>query len=248
VWDIDPKTRLGAVGVAAEAQVVHRSLDGRRFQLSGALDLGLPFTSVLDVAVGGRLHEFTAGVAGLGADVAGALGGTGFDEELSYSGGALLVGRLRPYDRQAKLVEDLLVGVWRGERYCLVTQLYGLTTADLLGLLRTLRIEEHDDGLAVALAPRGGGEFAAPATVVKQIPELGLLEVSPLTDQHVKSLPSWRGLSTPAGEMFTDSLADGKPYFVLAATDTWTTLVPVSAATADQMAGRVGQLRVRLVG
>jgi hypothetical protein len=236
--------------VAAEAQVIHRSLDGRRVRLSGSggLDLGLPFTSVLDVAVGGQLHEFTAGVAGLGAEVAGALGGAGFDEELSYQDGALLVGRLRPYDRQARLVEDLLVAVWRGDRYCLVTQLYGQTTTDLLGLLRTLQISEHDDGLAVRPAARGGGEFTAPATVVKEVPQLGLLEVAPLTDQHVKTLPSWRGLATPAGELFADRLTDGKPYFVLAAADTWTTLVPMPGAAADLVAQRVGQLRIRLVG
>lgn len=233
---------------AAEAQVIHRSLDGRRFRLSGALELGLPFTSVLDVAVGGRLHEFTAGLAGLGAEVAGALGGSGFDEEFAYQGGTLLVGRLRPYDRQSRLVEDLLVAVWRGDRYALVTQLYGMTTAELLGLLRTLRIEEHPDGLAVAPGPRAGSEFAAPATVLKQIPELGLLEVAPLTDQHVKTLPSWRGLATPAGELFADQLSDGQPYFVLAAPDTWTTLVPGSAAAAQAVPGRIGRLRVRLVG
>jgi hypothetical protein len=234
--------------MAAETQVIHRSLDGRRFLLSGRLDLGLPFTSVVDVAIGGRMHEFTAGVAGLGADVASALGGAGFDEEFSYQDGALLVARLRPYDRQIRLAEDMLVAVWRGEQHCLVTQLYGTTTAGLFGLLRTLRIEQHEDGLVVTPAPAGGSELAAPATVIKQVPELGLLELSPLTDAHVKTLPAWRGLSTPAGELFTDSLADGKPYFVLAAPDTWTTLVPGAGVPADQVAGRVGQLRVRMVG
>jgi hypothetical protein len=233
---------------AAEAQAIHRSLDGRRFEFSGGLDLGLPFTSVLDVAIGGRLHEFTAGAVGLGADVAGALGAAGFDEEFSYQDGALLVGRLRPYDRQIRLVEEVLVAVWQGARHCLVTQLYGLKTADLLGVLRTLRISEYDDGLAIRPGAGSSSEFAAPATVVKQIPELGLLEVSPLTDQHVKTLPSWRGLSTPAGELFTDRLADGKPYFVLAAPDTWTTLVPLAGVAADQVPGRVGRLRVGLVG
>jgi hypothetical protein len=233
---------------AADARVIHRSLDGRRFLLSGGLDLGQPFTSVLDVAIGGRLHEFTAGVAGLGADVAGALGGTGFDEEFSYQDGALLVGRLRPYDKRTRLVEELLVAVWQGERHCLVTQLYGMTTADLLSVLRTLRISEHEDGLAVAPSASGGSEFAAPATVLKQIPELGLLEMSPLTDEHVKTLPSWQGLSTPAGELFSDNLADGKRYFVLAGPDTWTTLVPMAGVLPGQVAGRVGELRVQMFG
>ncbi|MEN3360877.1 MAG: hypothetical protein V7637_4859 [Mycobacteriales bacterium] len=234
--------------MAAETRVVHRALDGRRFQLAGALDLGLPATSVLGVAAGGRLHEFTAGLAALGAEVAAGLGGSGFDEELSYSGGALLIGRLRPYDPQIKLTEDLLVACWRGERHCLVTQLYAASSTDLLGLLRTLRIEEHADGLAVRPGPTGGSEFTGPATVIKQVPALGLLEMSPLTSEHVKTLPSWQGLTTPAGELFADNLTDGKPYYVLAAPDTWTTLVPAAGLPADRLAGQVGRLRIELVG
>ena len=243
----------------ATAEVVHRSLDGRRFQLSGPLDLDLPFTSVVDVAIGGRLHELTAGPTGLGPEVARALGAGGFDEELSYADGTLLVGQTRPYDRQTGLLEELLVAVWQGDGYCLVTQLYGGTTAGLLGMLRALRIEEHDDGLtirpAAAGAGRGGGAsgsagvtFAAPATVVKQVPTVGLLELSPLTDQHIKTMPAWRGMSTAAGEVFRDSLSDGKPYFVLASTDTWTTVVPLADVSPEQVPDRLGRLRVKLVG
>lgn len=233
---------------AAEAQVVHRSLDGRRFQLSGQLDLGLPFTSVVDVAIRGRLHELTAGPADLGANLAAALGIDGFAEEFSYQGGTLLVGRTRPYDRQTRLVEDLALAVWQGKRYSLATQFYGMTTADLLGVLRTLRITEDDDGIAIRPDPGAGSDVVAPATVIKQVPGLGLLELSPLTDEHAKTLPSWRGLSTPAGELFTDSLSDGQPYFVLAAADTWTTVVPLADTVPDRVPELVGRLRVRTVG
>jgi hypothetical protein len=232
----------------AEARVIHRSLDGRQFALSGQLDLGQPFTSVADVAVHGRLHEFTAGPASLGAEVAGALGAGGFDEELTYRGGSLLVGRARPYDRQTRLVEDLLVGVWLGGEHCLVTQLYGMTTADLLTVLRTLRITDHSDGLAVRPEAGAGSELVGPATVVKQVPGLGLLETSPLTSQHTKTLPSWSGMSTPVGELFRDTLSNGKPYFVLATPDTWTTVVPLGDSVPDQVPGLMGRLSVRTVG
>ncbi|HVQ91860.1 MAG TPA: hypothetical protein VMU51_12575 [Mycobacteriales bacterium] len=232
--------------------VIHRALDSRQFQLAGQLDLGQPATSVLGVSAAGRLHEFTAGLAALGAEVAAGLGGSGpgagFDEELSYQGGALRIGRLHPYDPQIKLTEDLLVACWQGERHCLVTQLYAAGTTDLLGLLRTLRIEEHPDGLAVRPALAGGSEFTGPATVIKQVPALGLLEMSPLTSEHVKTLPSWGGLRTPAGELFADNLTDGKPYYVLAAPDTWTTLVPAAGLAGDRLAGQVGRLRIQLVG
>jgi hypothetical protein len=84
---------------AAGVPVAHRAIDGRRFLLDGPLDLSAPFTSVVDVVIGGRLHEFTTGSIGLADDVARALGVDKFDEELTYQGGALLTARTRPHDR-----------------------------------------------------------------------------------------------------------------------------------------------------
>jgi hypothetical protein len=230
--------------MSAEVRVTHRSLDGRQFALSGRLDLGQPGTSVLELAVRGRLHELTAGPAGLGDEVAAALGVGRIDEELSYQGGTLLVGRARPYDRQTRLVEDLVLAVWRGRHHSLVTQFYGASTAGVLTMLRTLRISEHRDGLSVRPEPGAGSDFAAPATVLKQVPGLGLLEVSPLTDQHARALPSWSGLSTSGGELFQDQLSDGRPYFVLATSDTWTTVVPLAGSPTDRIPGLLGGLSV----
>ncbi len=232
----------------APARVTHRALDGRRFLLSGQIDLRLPFTSAADVTVRGRLHEFTAGSARLGEEIARTLRVADFDEELSYQGGTLLIGRARPYDLQTHLVEDLLVAVWRGRRYCLVTQMYRMSTADLLGVLRTLRIDEHDDGLMLHPNRSGGSDFTAPATVVKEVPELGLLDLSPLTDQHVRTLPTGQGMSIPAGELFRGRLSDGEPYFILATVDTWITVLPLAGTVADRVPKLVGRLRVQTVG
>ncbi|MEO3776582.1 hypothetical protein ABGB16_06975 [Micromonospora sp. B11E3] len=233
---------------AAAVPVAHRAVDGRRFVLDGSLDLTAPFTSVADVTIDGRLHEFTAGVSGLADDVARALGVDRFDEELTYQGGSLLTARTRPYDPQIRLTEDRLVAVWRGRRYCFLTELYGAATVDLLGVLRKLRVEEHDDGLTLRPAGRGGAEFAAPATVLKEVPGLGLLEMAPLTRQRAAQLPSWRGLRTQAGELFRDTLSDGKPYFVLATEDTWLSLVPLSDTDLEQVPTLVNQLRVSSAG
>lgn len=233
---------------AAGVPVAHRAADGRRFLLDGSLDLSAPFTSVADLTIGGRLHEFTAGVVGLADDVARALGVDTFDEELSYQGGALLTARTRPYDPQIQLTEDRLVAVWRGRRRCFFTELYGATTADLLGVLRTLRVEEHDDGLTLQPTPTGGAEFVAPATVLKEVPGLGLLELAPLTKQRAGRLPSWRGLRTRAGELFRDTLPDGKPYFVLATVDIWISLVPTDGTNAEEVPTLVDRLRVQIGG
>jgi len=230
------------------ASVTHRALDGRRFQLSGPLDLGLPFTSVVEVTIGGRRYELTAGAAGLDDDVVQALGAPGFDEELRYQGGTLRTVRTTPFDPQIRLREDRLVAAWRGARYCLLMQMYRASTADLLAVLRTMRIDEDADGLAVRPSAASGSDFATPATVLKQIPGLGLLEMSPMTAEHARRLPRWSGQVTGSGELFRDSLADGSPYFVLSTDDTWSTLVPLADTVLDRVPALLGRLRLQTAG
>jgi hypothetical protein len=220
-------------------------MDGRRFLLSGPLDFSAPFTSVVELTIAGRQHEFTAGSINLADELASELGVSDFDEELSYQGGALLTARVTSYDAQVRLDEDRLVAAWRGRRYCFITQLYGGSTMDLLAMLRTLRIVEHDDGLVVRPDAGAGSTFAAPATVIKQVPGLGLLDMTSLTAERARQLPSWRGLPTRAGELFRDTLSDGKPYFLLAAADTWVTLLPLADTVLDQAPNLVGRLHVQ---
>jgi hypothetical protein len=222
--------------------VTHRSLDGRRFTLGGSLDLAAPVTSVLGVTVRGRLHELTAGPAELGTEVATALGVGRFAEELGHQDGTLLVGRARPYDRQTRLVEDLVVAVWRGHRHSLVSTFHRVTTAQVLGVLRALRITEHPDGIAVR--PGRDAGLASPATLVKQVPGLGLLEVAPRTERH--SLPAWSGLAAAGGgEVFRDRLPDGRTYFVLAGAATWTTVLPLADCEPAEVPALLSGLSVR---
>jgi hypothetical protein len=234
--------------MAAEASVIHRALDGHRFRLSGPLDLALPFTSAVGVVVHGHLHELTAGPPGLGEEVARAAGVDRLDEELSYRGGTLRLGHVKRYDAGIRLVENLVVAVWQGRRYSLVLQLYRASTADVLGLLRTFEIVEHDDGIEIRPDAKAGSSFAGPASVVKQVPGLGLLEVSPLTAQHTKTLPAWQGISTRAGELFQDGLANGQPYFVIAGTDTWGTVVPLADTAVGQLPAMADRLTLQTVG
>lgn len=224
--------------------VVHRALDGRRFELSGSLDLAQPFTSVVGVTVDGHLHELTAGSLTLGEELARAVGVERFDEEFAFQGGTLRVGRARHYDPGVRLAESIVVGVWQGKRHSAVLRLYRATTADLIGVLRTLGITEHDDG--IALVPTSGAAFAGPAAVTKQVPGLGLLEVSTRTAEH--SLPNWRGVATRAGELFRDALGDGTPYFVLAGDDTWATVMPLADTVVDQLPAVADRLALRAVG
>lgn len=232
--------------MAAEASVTHRALDGRRFRLSGQLDLGEPFTSAVNISVGGRVHELTAGPIGLGAELARANGVERLDEVLSFQGGTLRIGRAGHFDAGIRLAEDVLVAVWEGQRYCLVSWLYRATASDVVGVLRTLRIIEHDDG--IALEPGAGCQFADQATVTKQVPGLGLLEVSARTAQHTRTLPGWQGVATRAGELFQDTLGNGHPYFVLAGADTWTTVLPLADTAVGQLPALADRLALHTVG
>jgi hypothetical protein len=233
-----------ATGVAST--VVHRALDGRRYELSGPLDLGRPCTSSVEVTVRGRRHELVGGANGLGDEVATALGVSRFDEELRLHGGRLLVGRTRRAEPGSRITEDLLLVVWQGERHCLIGHFYATTTATAVELLHSLGIGEHDDG--VALRPReAGSALAAPATLVKEIPTLGLLELTVPSAPQATRLPAWKGARTRSGELFTDQLSNGDPYFVLAGTDTWTTVLPLAATDIARVPAQVDRLGLRLL-
>lgn len=240
----DEAAMSGTVG----STVTHRALDGRRYELSGRLDLGGPATSAIGVLVGGRLHELTAGPAGLGADVAAATGVGGFDEELSFQGGTLRIGRTSHYDAGIRLAEQVLLAVWQGRQHCLTLRLYGAGTVEAVALLRTLRITERADGITVRPRPGSGARLADAATLTKQVPGLGLLEVSARTAAHAAALPGWQGVTTTAGELFRDTLGDGSPYFVLAGPDTWATVLPLADTVVAQVPALAGRLALRAVG
>jgi hypothetical protein len=224
------------------ADVTHRTLDGWRLRLSGEVDLTRPGTSVAGVVVAGNLHELTAGPLGLGEEIAKASGIPRFDEELHFQGGTLRIGRTIRYDAGIRLAEELLVAVWQGRRHSLVMQLYRGTTADVLGLLRPLGIVEYDDG--IVLRPGPGAEFADRASVIKEVPGLGLLEAGP---PDGKPLPEWRGATTRAGRLYRDDLGNGSPYFVLAGPDTFATVVPLAGTAVDDIPAVADRLTLEAV-
>lgn len=233
---------------SVETRAVHRALDGRRYELSGALDLGEPVTSSVEVTVRGRRYELVAGSSGLGDEVAAALGVSGFDEELRFAGGTLLVGHTRRAEPGSRIVEDLLLAVWRGRRHCLVSHYYAASTATALGVLRTLGITEHDDGVAVRPRVEAGSALATPATVVKEIPLLGLLEVTIPSAPQATRLPAWQGARTRSGELFADRMSNGDPYFVLAGADIWATVLPLADTDLARVPALVDRLGLRLLG
>ncbi len=215
------------------ARVSHLALDGSRLDIEADLDLSVPFTSVVDLGIGGSRYELTAGAIGLGDEVVAALGlagagGSGaFGEELSYAGGTLRIAHGTVTDRRTGVVDAVTVAAWHGARHCLVASLYNVTTAGVLDLLGTVRITEQDDGITLAPTPGGGGTLLGRALVLKEVPGLGLLEITGRTREALKELPDWAGLALPSGELFRDTLSNGRPYFVLAAPSAIVTVLPL---------------------
>lgn len=232
--------------IGETSTVVHRALDGRRYELSGDLDLALPSTSSVRVAVRGRTHELVAGVSGLAEEVAGALGVSGFDEELAFADGTLLVGRTTRVEPGSRITEHILLAVWRGRRHCLISHFYDASTTTAVEALSTLGVTEHDDG--VAIRPGAGSAVLAPASVVKEVPTLGILEMTVPTAPQATRLPGWKGRATRSGELFSDRMAGGDPYFVLAGTDTWTTVLPLADTDVAGTPAQLDRLSLRLLG
>lgn len=228
--------------------VEHRALDGVAFHLGGSLDLSEPATSVVEVSADGRLYEFTSGPLGFADAVAASLGITEFDSELSFQGGTLRTKTTSEYDKQAKQVENPTLVVWQGRRFSLITRLYRARLADVLALLRTLGLAEHPDGIVMTPDNAAGTRWVRPATLIKQVPSLGLVEVARKTREHTAQLPPWEGASVSAGELFRDSLSDGRPFFVLSGAELWATIVPLADTNTERVPQLVDGLDLRTVG
>ncbi|WP_103500208.1 MULTISPECIES: hypothetical protein [Streptomyces] len=229
--------------------VSHQALDGVSFRLDGDpdLDLGGPATSAADLSLAGRLVEITSGEATLGEDVAEALGIDDFDSELSFLGGTLRTAVTQEYEARSQLAERPMLVVWQGERSSLVLRLYGVTLDDVVHLLRPLRITESLDGLSLTTPEDGGYGFTRPASVIKEIPGLGLVEMSRPTREDTAQLPPWDGAAVASGRLYRDTLSDGQTFFLLSGEELWATVVPLEGA-AEQVAARLGGLRLSVSG
>lgn len=208
----------------SEHKVTHRSLDGVRVRLAGAHDLGRPCTSVARIAENGRLHEISGGTRADALAWAEDIGVDRFEQEFHLQGGRLRVGRTAARDRDTGLSDPVLAAVWEGRRHAVFTHLYHGRPADAVAFFGTMRLTEHEDGITAV--PRGRARRPEPAEMVKEIPGLGLLEITPLTGQTRKRLPSWRGAPVAGGELFQDTVEGQGPYFLLALKSLLVTVLP----------------------
>lgn len=230
-------------------QVTHRALDGTRIRLASdhGLDLRRPYTSVGKVAVGGRLHEVTGGSVASGRAWARDLGADGFAEEYRLRGGRLRICRATVRDHHAGLAEQVLGAVWEGRRHAAYTHLYHARAADAVALFERLRPVERSEGVVLDLGEPRRAAFAEPPELVKEVPGVGLLEITTLTRQSARRLPPWPGARTAAGELFQDIIEGQGVYFVLATASLLVTVLPDERERLQDVPGRVAGLSVEAV-
>ncbi|GAA2585932.1 hypothetical protein SMC26_45795 [Actinomadura fulvescens] len=206
-------------------QVTHRSLDGIRVRMSGSHDLSRPYTSVARIAVGDRLHEISSGGRADARAWAADLGVRAFDQEFTIHGGVLRVGRTSVADPDTRVADEMLAAVWEGRRHAVFTHLYHARPADAVVFFAGLRLTEHADG--VVAVPRGRRvRRPEPAELVKEVPGVGLLEITALTARTRGRLPKWRGAQVASGELFRDDIDGQGPYFLLATRSLLVTVLP----------------------
>jgi hypothetical protein len=241
------------MAVAEARRVVHRALDGSLITLTGPLDLSRPYSSVMRLAFVRRLHELTAVERRFGEDWARSLGVPRLTEEFRLQGGRLRVGEalvrdesLRDFPQQhrRKVAERVMAAVWEGRRHSVCAHFYHAEPADAIRLFDALRITEHPEGIALTPRRGKGATVTETPSLAKDVPGVGLLEITPLNRETARRLPGWSGTRLPTGELFRDAHGDGGVYFVMATPTALVTVLP-DEEEIRRAPARLGALRVQ---
>lgn len=227
------------------AAVSHRALDGGLVTVRSGLDLGKPFTAYLEVKIGSRIQEFEAGSAGAAIDSARDAGVRSFPHEYRFQNGTLRFGSAFYSDNKTKVRSQITVAVWEGRRYSVGTHIYNARShQELLSAVNRVRIVENPDGLTI-IPKQPAVNPVLGASMLKEIPGLGVLQIQPAAGPLMRSMPKWHGRAVPGGELFADKGPAGKvEAFVLAGHGAATSLVLDDADTAEEVLSDLAELRV----
>lgn len=225
--------------------ISHRVLDRSTVTLDlPGLDTSQPASSaVRAVFPRGRRQEFTAGSLELGLQMATLLG-LELREEYALQGGRLRVGSGSVFDRDIGL-ERHAIGVWEGDSSSIYTVLYGNVDASDFIELFNLFVVRQEEASAPSFIPRRPREtpFEDSPTLLKQIPQLGLLQVRQLTMRTARHLPSWPGTRVRGGELFVSRPGRLEGYFTLVGDSSVAIISPESTCNSDYGVTRVAQIQ-----
>jgi hypothetical protein len=212
----------------------HLALDGSvvRVQAADSYEVGSAATSVGVYWVDGTPREFTSSYRDFGRDVAADLSLV-LQESYSMQGGTLLLGStnqrwLEVDDTGQRITSLLRLGVWEGERYSIHAHLYGGQSTDLIDLFTRFTILEDEIGIQLRPRTPSAESHQREPMVLKEVPNIGLLDVMALTTQVARTLPRWMGTPVRGGELFTDQVPERGNYYVLVSQSARTVVMPTS--------------------
>lgn len=232
--------------------VMHLVLDGSSVALDGPVGLTVPPTNFTRWSIDGRIEDFGTGHRGYAAAAVSSLGTVIFVEEYAFQGGRLRIGTDVLVDRVTLVSTERRWAVWEGLNYSMYAGRAGVHSADLMALLDRFLFEEESAGLTLlpkdsqTTQPVRAGTYPH---VYKTLPEIGLLTIYQLTNEHLRSLPSWQGQRVQGGELFRlepTTLDDGQTQERLALVGATTfTVVDVDLQASDaEMLDSLSQISV----
>lgn len=159
-------------------------------------------------------------------------------EEFALKGGTLRVAEVR-LPRATGGTRDLTVGAWEGRSGCLSTSLVGHVKDRLIEVFDTLAFSESARGLAIdsPVVPR-----PRPPEVIKEIPEVGIVNIRPAVHSELELIPRTRGLVTKHGELFRRR--EGGNALLLVARSAIARIDPVGAVASERLVAAAESLRV----
>lgn len=189
------------------AEVTHLNLNGSRVVVaSETLDVSSNATSIYTVLIDGYVYEFASNHRDFGVEVGHSQNVT-FDEQYALQGGILKLG-----SRQDSLPEEerrtigaippYRFGTWEGEQRSVHTHRYGGDYADLIAAFNAFQIIETDFGIRLIPKSSKAPDLYHQPSLLKDLGEVGLLQIRELTRERARGLPRHRGTSVRGGELF----------------------------------------------
>jgi len=187
----------------------HVAIDGSLVSIEAEADLSRPYTASGWAIVPSlmRPHPFSTYAAGHGSIVERAVSGSRDEVQILSKKSYSLGGReLRVFEAEVRGNgggrRRLSVGAWEGETACLATSVSGRSGDALPEIFETVRIRETKSGLSleapVTLEPRV-------PQILKQIPQIGIVSISPAVAPTLETIPRARGCALAHGEVFRTS-------------------------------------------
>jgi hypothetical protein len=144
-------------------------------------------------------------------------------EEFAYVGGQLSL--YRGESRAGRVC----VIVWEGSASSAITAVYGDVSSNAaLDLLSRFDLQDHRRARIATVTPRdrSASPLEDAPVLAKEVPDLGLIVVAPLTKKQARALPRWKGTSVRGGELFQDALGTPRMHFLIANQTSVATIMP----------------------